>query len=177
MSDFALNEIELTVRKAALGQGLDFGRADDLGRAASWLCARGIDGATAAYHALEGLDRNRACHFGGKARVAIEGFAAIDLLKAGELSTIDLIEPDSAQLIEGLIAIQAQQPPQLAMTELASGSICLSAQAPDERPVINHRWQPDATHWKYLLRLAAKTYVPASELSRQGAGAGQIDRD
>jgi hypothetical protein len=38
----SLNEIEVTVRKAALGSGLPLGLAEDAGAAAAWLAARGF---------------------------------------------------------------------------------------------------------------------------------------
>jgi hypothetical protein len=48
----SLNEIEVTVRKAALGAGLPLGLAEDAGRAAAWLAARGFPMAELIFAAL-----------------------------------------------------------------------------------------------------------------------------
>ena len=50
----SLNEVEVTVRKAGLGAGLPLGLAEDAGRAAAWLAARGLPAAELMAAALEG---------------------------------------------------------------------------------------------------------------------------
>jgi uncharacterized protein DUF3726 len=50
----SLNEVEVTVRKAGLGAGLPLGLAEDAGRAAAWLGARGWPVAELMAAALEG---------------------------------------------------------------------------------------------------------------------------
>ncbi|NNE95539.1 MAG: DUF3726 domain-containing protein, partial [Acidimicrobiales bacterium] len=52
--ELSLNEIETTVTKAAIGCGIDIGRAAAIGTAARWLCARGIDGISEAAALLAG---------------------------------------------------------------------------------------------------------------------------
>ena len=51
----SLNEIQTTATKAARGAGLPWGLADEAGRAARWLEARGLAGLAALDGALDGL--------------------------------------------------------------------------------------------------------------------------
>ena len=51
--EFSLNEVETTTRKASVGAGLPYGIAEEFGRAARWLSARGFDGLI---HAVDFLD-------------------------------------------------------------------------------------------------------------------------
>lgn len=51
----SLNEIQTLATKAARGAGLPWGLADEAGRAARWLEARGLAGLSALHSTLEGL--------------------------------------------------------------------------------------------------------------------------
>ncbi len=51
---FSLNEIDALCRKAARGAGHDWGHAEDAGKAARWLEARGVNGAECLVNCLEG---------------------------------------------------------------------------------------------------------------------------
>ena len=86
----SLNEIEVTVRKAALGSGLPLGLAEDAGAAAAWLAARGFPIAELIGVALEApctetrMERN-----GGRIRFLSEE-GACPVLRVGP-SACDLV--------------------------------------------------------------------------------------
>ena len=52
----SLNEVEVNLRKAALGAGLPYGLAEDTGRAGAWLAARGLPGVVDCVAALEQME-------------------------------------------------------------------------------------------------------------------------
>ena len=51
-----MGEVEATARKAARGAGYPWGLADEAGRAARWLSARGVDGCAALAGLLDAMD-------------------------------------------------------------------------------------------------------------------------
>ncbi|MDH3263405.1 MAG: DUF3726 domain-containing protein [Paracoccaceae bacterium] len=202
----SLNEIETTLRKAALGAGLGFGAAEEVGRAGAWLCARGWDGVAAA---LAGLDRPGApceavaegvCRF-RKAAAASAGLAAIDLL-LGDCGVREarLEGLDSPWLLVGLagIAVEAGnaafrlrlgdaealvRPAGLDIAGAVPARGCDAALWVDEAPQ-HPASAPRASagaevrdeDWRRALALAQRTYVPASDRSRR-FGAGAGARD
>ncbi len=110
----SLNEIETTVRKATVGAGWPWGAAEDAGRAAAWLAARGLEGATAAREALrEGPAPVRLAPIGDgrwrcpRARILAEGIAALDLLLAGDALRVELGGADAPLLLLGLAGVMA----------------------------------------------------------------------
>ena len=183
---FSLNEVEATVRKAARGAGLPIGIAEDIGRAAAWLCARGEDGSAAALEGLRRYDASRPCALNEAgadpaARAVIEGLSAIDLIIAGCRDRVELSGLDVPMLLRGLVGIST------AGRELA---IELDLGLDGHATLIRREWhaaesaphtrrhEADPAVWHELQGLAARTYVPASEASRaHGAGAGLVDRD
>ena len=52
----ALNEVDAMGKKAARGAGFSWGMAEEAGKAARWLCARGVDGVAALRLALAHVD-------------------------------------------------------------------------------------------------------------------------
>ena len=110
----SLNEIETTLRKAAIGGGLPVGAADDIGRAAGWLSAEGFDGVAAA---LRGLASPPGAATAEKtpgglrfpdARAAGAGIAALDLLLAGAAEgAVRLENLDAPLLLLGLAGVAA----------------------------------------------------------------------
>ncbi len=94
----SLNEVELALRRAALGAGLPQGHAEDFGAAAAWLCRHGFAGAELALASLEAWNAgetaavelrcdargDRLSAAGGRPAAAWSaGPAAADLLRAG----------------------------------------------------------------------------------------------
>ena len=183
---FSLNEVEGTVRKAARGAGLPIGIAEDIGRAAAWLCAHGEDGSAAALEGLRRCDASRPCNLNKAgtapvARAVIEGLSAIDLIIAGCRDRVELSGLDTSLLLRGLASI-ATAGRELAI-ELDLGPDGHATLVRRERHAAEsaphaRRHRADPAVWHELQGLAARTYVPASETSRaHGAGAGLVDRD
>ncbi|MDX1541682.1 MAG: DUF3726 domain-containing protein, partial [Geminicoccaceae bacterium] len=96
----SLNEIELLVRRAALGRGLPYGLAEEAGAAAAWLAAAGLDGGLAIADALDGVREGCAgrgaecaCWGGGSdapAAVACIGPSVVDRLALDALEAMTL---------------------------------------------------------------------------------------
>lgn len=114
-----LNEVETTVRKAALGAGLGEGLAEDTARATAWLAAHGLPSVETALEAL-GQDAAEAARQGARvvrdgsvarfpqAAVAVAGPSALDLLAAGPDGTEAFLEaPDAPLLVLGLAGAAA----------------------------------------------------------------------
>ena len=112
MTHRSLNEIDMTVRKAAVGSGWPWGLAEDIGRAAAWLCEYGEDGAGAALVALREEPRpadmtmsDGAAAF-ASAQAAQAGPAALDLLAAGSgIDHVALQDLDSPLLLVGIAGV------------------------------------------------------------------------
>lgn len=184
------NEVQSLARKAASGAGLPHGVAEDIGHAAVWLSARGVDAIRVVADAL-GDDAQ------GKQAV-LRDQAAIDALCCGD--TEQVLPDDQAYglLLLGLagaaaldtglnLAVQQENGDVVPLARVSDASGLLPAMKalrllPDgdvpprlggPRPMA-----ADATAYAVALGLAARTYVPASDLSRaQGAGAGATDND
>ena len=56
MTDFSLNEIHVTAKKATRGAGYSWGLAEEAGQAVRWLCAQGLDGCAALAGVLTRFD-------------------------------------------------------------------------------------------------------------------------
>ncbi len=56
MTEFSLNEIHVTAKKAARGAGYPWGLAEEAGQAVRWLCAQGVDGCAALAGVLKRFD-------------------------------------------------------------------------------------------------------------------------
>ncbi|MBT1155578.1 DUF3726 domain-containing protein [Aminobacter anthyllidis] len=183
------NEVQTLARKAASGAGLPHGIAEDIGHAAVWLSARDVDAIGVVVAAL-------ADHW----PAILAGQAAIDRLCCGETKEVALEERDCRLLLIGLAGAAAMNaglglavrhengdvvpltrasevadrvPSIVALRLMPNASGDVSACFGARRPAAT-----DAEAYAAVLCLAAKTYVPASELSRaQGAGAGTTDND
>lgn len=175
------NEIHLTARRAASGAGLPYGVAEAVGRAAVWLSGRGVDAVSVVVAAL------------ADGAAILDGLAAVDALGAGETERVALKDDAVGRLLLGLagaamhgetaFALDRGQGGRVPLAGLEDGAVplpgvlCRARQgggvAATPRPAAC-----DAGAHAAALALAAKTYVPASELSRTlGAGAGTTDND
>ncbi|MGQ3213430.1 MAG: DUF3726 domain-containing protein [Shinella sp.] len=184
------NEVQSLTRKAASGAGLPHGAADDIGQAAVWLSARGVDAVRAVVDALADSGRGR--------KAILDGQAAIDALCCGEAEQILPQDRDSGLLLIGLAGAAAMDTGLNLAMQQGNGAVVplarvsdagglvpdmttLRLMPDDDAPARSGTPRPtatDATAYAAALGLAAKTYVPASELSRtQGAGAGTTDND
>ena len=230
----SFSEIEVTLRKAALGAGIPLGLAEDFGRIGCWLATRRVNPLPSGLAALDAFDSENSgagevvgteqeLTFAPKAGQSLSalyaGSSACDLLcvqrSAVQLRQVDapLLVLVSAALASGehSLAIQVALPSsdgETAVTRCDSGMVCAelvvleqfrSAFALDMRlelagsehsrngPVVFPATPPDEVftegasvdeaEWSRVEQYAKRMLVPASETSRAGAGAGEIDTD
>ncbi|MBN9033248.1 MAG: hypothetical protein BGO05_15275 [Rhizobiales bacterium 63-7] len=189
MTDILLsyNEVSSTARKAASGAGLPHGVAEEIGQAAVWLSARGLDAVGIAVRALSGSGP----------RTILAGLPAIDTLCSGEGPDEAALEgADCSLLLLALAGVASDNvglslavkredgsllPLDAACREPATNRLCLVRRGQGDTAEATLSSRPAATSeaaYAAALALAAKTYVPASDLSRaMGAGAGTTDND
>ncbi len=200
----SLNEFEVTTRKAAIGAGFPVGIAVEMGQAAAWLAASGLDGSRAAVAALggglgsvnlEGADFPTITGPG----VGMSGPSAFDLLLTNG-NSVTLANVDTPLLLVGMAGVTSRGPAAgVGISfdggdELKVGSCGVVGDIPATADIavlklLTDDPCPDGTlsadgseiaadDWACLCELASRTYVPESEESReQGAGAGSIDND
>lgn len=202
MTRRSLNEIRTTVQKAAVGAGLPPGIAEDVGRAAAWLSARGLDGVGAA---LLGIKTPSDDTSGvPKSRAVGEAISALDRVAVSEAeTTIEQPDLDAPLLFLGLAANVAADYGLGFEIEFGGGATAMCSprgtRLPDDLPesgcTIVITVKPDSrcsndpvpttdgvavndAAWTETTALAARTYVPSTEESRRaGAGAGLTDND
>lgn len=201
----SLSEIDAMCRKAARGVGLSWGLAEEAGRAARWLAAHGQPGPEALLAALEAMDGDIAAHVpdahwhaaapccpirtgaalsdqaGSLERVEIDTVLEPVLLAAFlcraasgldctfeiALSDTTLVATPNGPVCEDWTALRRTGPVVVARSN-ASGTPVAAGSVPRRVSVET---------WRRLERLAHRIYVPATEASRAGAGAGQRDTD
>lgn len=200
------NEISLGLRKAAIGAGWPLGAAEEIGRAAVWLSARGHDGVAAALAALAAPPSTAAIEHSAqglviaKARAAAAGPSVFDVLAAHAAERIVLRHVDAPLLLVGFAGVAASDygggfmvsTPEGAQVAVSAAGAAFSGPAlsadqilvePLATPPVSE-WPAvvacavDPSLWERVLTLAARTYVPTSDASRRrGAGAGLTDCD
>lgn len=191
----SLNEAEALAAKAARGAGLSWGEAEDLGRAARWLAASGLDWADpllglvnnpAERDSLTGLFRAADRAFGSEAfRAVVEycrpswALAVLAAVARGETG-LDLggsgfrfrLSPGGCASAENLAADIGSAAP----TEILVETSPESGSLPHRLARVTRRTTIPAASMRELGAFAARTYVPASAESRRlGAGGGRID--
>jgi len=168
MPRYSFTEIEAHCRKAARGAGYTWGEADELGKAARWLCWHGINGPEYVLDMLEQVDGNCAnlrptqAHLnrGGSAPVCGLSFGCAVADHGGTLGDIafDIIGP---MIAYGVVGNAVQD------ADLAGLAKRLSLHITDAAPQVDIA--PDI--WDRLNIFAHRTYVPATAQSREkGAG-------
>ncbi|AOF92720.1 DUF3726 domain-containing protein [Sinorhizobium sp. RAC02] len=184
------NEVQSLARKAASGAGLPHGVAEEIGHAAIWLSARGVDAIRIVVDALGDDARGR--------QAVLRDQAAVDALCCGEAEQVWLRDREYGLLLIGLagaaaidtglsLAVQQGNGDLMPLARVSDAGGLLPAMKTlrlmpdDDAPACSGTPRPtatDAAAYATALRLAARTYVPASDLSRtQGAGAGTTDND
>ena len=166
------NEVAAMLHKAARGQGMPLGHADDFVAAA--VLALGVyeDFADQVTLALAGP------HTCTQTRVAMAGPVAIDALLCGE-EEIALPMLDSPELLSAMLCIAYDNRGLSAAIDVTKGGLVLrrSADFIHAEPVPGPLDIPDK-EWAQWQIWAADTYVPATDQSRlSGAGAGLTDND
>lgn len=193
----SLNEIQLTLRKAAQGGGLAYGLAEEAGVAARFLARSGLAAIPLWADALEQESRSLS--------PLIIGPSLGDALLLDRAQPITLPGVTAPALLPGYLSA-VLRPLRIgwqgAAYALDGGRICRLeggrggrepvrvtvefidppepspqfARAWDDAPALGVEVEPQP--WRRLQRLAAKILTPETEYSRlHGAGAGFIDRD
>ncbi|MEM9030045.1 MAG: DUF3726 domain-containing protein [Pseudomonadota bacterium] len=109
----SLNEIDVVVRKAAVGVGWSYGVGEDVGRAAAWLVAQGHDGVGTAIAAIQPGASVARCEPTAdgwafpQARVAAVGLSAFELLAIDPSRRVILRNVDHPLLLIGLAGVAA----------------------------------------------------------------------
>jgi hypothetical protein len=185
------NEIETTCQRAALGVGLAHGLAEDAAAIAAWLAADGEDVAAIMLAALSSVDENgfpvpcfihdeRVWRSAEQVIVPalVAGPCATDLLRAEPGAVIQICRTDEPRVIAAALALAGLDAAEVPLERGQSMRLTARPCArPPPRPLAEGFTVADAV-WRELLKLAARTYVPASEQSRlKGAGAGLSDND
>lgn len=204
--DLSLNEIELTVRKAAIACGWPYGLAEEFGRAALWAAEQKLaaiceiiklarpgpatakprvdgghlvfpEGAAALVSALDYVAGKQADEVAVRATGGLVGMAAF----AGASAKSYGLEFEAAR--RGITLIVAG-PTQCWLPErdaAPEGTMMLRARAalrfPDSSALADAS-SSNEDCWAEAVALAGKTLVPETDASReQGAGAGLLDND
>lgn len=212
----SLNEIDVSAKRAARGVGLPWGLAEEAGKAARWLCARGLAGVSVLVPlllddqqqpvaALAPITGDAWTPAGAYLCPLITGAALAD--DSGEIvrrRTIVLHDLRAPLLLLPFVSRLARQEGTALRYDWGQGranlapdgaaevsgdiltqhcetaEIAVGGEAHFSNP-LREGFEPvgvDAAFWEKLQKLAALTYVPASEHSRlAGAGAGLSDND
>jgi hypothetical protein len=211
-----LAEAESSLRKAARAVGLDWGLAEEAGKAARWLAAFDLPGPELMFAHLRRLDGADYAAFvpdcgnepwnspGGLLCPIVTGAALADRSarmvagKAFELgrtayplllvATLGQAARHHATAFatrwadvqvncfgDGLQILGAREDLLLAETDAVSCALGEDAVAEIEASTL--AYEIDEQAYRRIDALAFKTYVPASEASRAGAGAGLTDND
>lgn len=158
----SLNEIEVGLRKAALGAGWPQGLAEDIGRAGMVMCGLGGNGVGAVLAMLDGEDEGLG-----------DMVVALDLLGAHVITEARFSQADPG-LIEAF-AIVAGQAQNCGFVVDGSSVFKRGALA---NPALSNGAEVTDADWQKVTALVQNIFVPASEGSRlKGAGAGLTDND
>lgn len=110
----SFNEIETTLRKAAIGAGFPVGLAEDCASAAAWLVGQGHDGVESVLEAVRDEMQKQAMPSAignawvfPDAGIAMCGPSAIDLLMAAACQEVRLLKADSPLMMIGLAGVAA----------------------------------------------------------------------
>lgn len=182
--DLSLGELQSLCVKATRGAGRAVGVTEDAGRAVRWLHARGEDGASALVQLLVATDEADAADIIPDLPAFTPVKQAIcPLALGGYLSDMEDV-PDGPI---GPVWTPILMRPFLA--DLTSNGVNIAPRAATDPVIIQLMPRQSAlmpTHSRAkvsnatmdaLLAFAARTYAPATEQSRAGAGAGVSDND
>ncbi len=211
-----LAEVESYLRKSAQAVGLDWGLAEEAGKAARWLAAFGLPGPECMVSHLAnlpGLDYQRFTPeatdlpwkaSGGVLCPVITGAAIADrsaqmlagkqfelaavaypLLLAATIGqaarchqTVFTTAWDDVRVSCFANGIRVEGPLEQLIVEQTDSVHCFQDSLSEPQSLPSARAYPiDADHFQQIERLAIKTYAPATEASRAGAGAGLTDND
>lgn len=182
---FSLNEIDAQAKKAARGAGYSWGLAEEAGKAAVWLCARGVDGVADLAALLEDAPVEANCALTQGTRLSDRALLA----RPDKRVLHRISQPMFLLPFLGLIAERTQTGISMswgsgsAMTD--GQSLAMTGSPPNgthDLTITGHaapikaqtkltRATPDDRAWDTLSGFAHRTYAPATEESRRlGAG-------
>jgi hypothetical protein len=199
-----LSEVESTAIKAARGAGMSWGMAEEAAFAARWLAEQGLDGLTLlAHHLTRPITpptyHNHRWHAAGATLCPIAAGTALSdhfHLPEGPLShPVDLVDLSAPALILPFLATSAARSGTAILATwpgctaiLASGTLAVAGDnlltahaktvtvtAAALLPKSAHKTTLTAPTEAILQTLVQRTYVPASDQSRRGAGASGTD--
>lgn len=205
ITSLTLSEIESSALKAARGAGMAWGMAEEAAFAARWLAAQGVDGLTLLAHHLTRTTTPPTYHnhrwhaaTGGHLCPIAAGTALSDHfhLPEGPMAhPVDLLDLSAPALILPFLASAAARSGTVVIAQwpnctavLTSGTLALTGRdhlltdlatrvtitAAQPQGSTIHPGVPPAT--EHLLQtLVQRTYVPASDQSRRGAGGSGTD--
>lgn len=186
MTRYSLAEIEAQGRKAARGAGYTWGLAEEAGRAIRWLEARGLPGARALAGLLEAQD---GCDYAALRPGDLNGLwradggllcpliAGVTLADHAPFDVPPMIGPIRYPLLILPFAAQCGYSISGAL-ETMDAAETLTLEPGAENGTESPRSRAVASEiWSVLDRFAHRTYVPATNVSRAGAGAGTTDND
>ena len=202
---YSFNEIETTMRKAALGLGWPEGIADNFGRAAVYLEKRGISGIEPILSVLQRGPVSVSPEFDSGAAVfrersGLAEIAAFDLLAACVVRRVELVGACDIDALIGSAGVAAKEyacgfllePDRNSAIEVYESHVSLPERRKKSRggvsaallprkvliPEIAERREINSAAWNQSLAMAALTLVPSTDSSRRlGAGAGLRDND
>jgi len=181
------NEVGAMLKKAAVGLGFPVGLATDVAAAGVWLSTQGLDGVEAV---LAGIGQGFVPDFGWdadgpvihlcEAAIGRCGVSLFELLATGEVEVAVVEDADSPLLLIGLAGVVARATG--VGFELSAGIGIVAADGAggeahaDTAPIVGI--EVAEPQWALVSELAARTNVPATDLSRRaGAGALLDDND
>lgn len=183
MTDLSLNEVETLAAKAARGSGLSWGLADDVAKAARRLALAGLDWTDPVLRLAE-EPHGAALGAALADRIVPEPQTLTDIGNPLLVAALAAAHPAARQvtwldvtlhLHEGQLRVATCTPTLTARHVVMTIS---PAARPPQSPALFTRATASPEALQQLDNLAAKTLVPASELSRTaGAGAGLTDND
>ncbi len=187
---YSLNEIDAQCKKAARGAGFEWGHAEEIGKVARWLAAYELPGARLLSHFLTDTNTQSKdycpIHIGSylvdsalienktdyqferiKYPLLLLPFLA-RLAEHTKLSLVYSYEQNQFNFADGKLLFNTASDLDCKQTELA---YCLFNTEPVNGKNAQVTGQDiNDIHWSLLNSHAHKTYVPATEESRRGAG-------
>ncbi len=192
---YALIEVEAMAKKAARGAGYSWGMAEEAAKAASWLCAQGLDGVAVLARALAsdavgagsldaatGLSDTAASWQDTGTRMEAVSVPALVLpfvaYAARQLGKPTGVSWPGAQVVTDGRALSLHVENDAALLAPAGVVTVNPATVMGAAQPLQTRANPSPDDWQALADLAQRTYAPETDESRlKGAGAGLNDND
>lgn len=171
-------EVRALLLRAARGAGFPLGHCEDIARAFAEFGTDEFD------HLAASLERgwaatqidNEEIYVFREARALVVLPMACDILEAG-VARVRLVDLDCPDLVGPMLASDGWCRRKTVFAETEGEDIILTHDTATPKPPRRERLVMSNFAYQQLSALAARTYVPTTEASRSGAGAGAIDND